>query len=124
MTKLKKKYLWSWAVAGVTIPLLLLLVGLFMPKPPEWNPFQEPKISPAQHRFAVVVALLWPTIFVAEFLGLAVTDAGGDSGAALPSLIIIGISILLNAMVYVGIGLVLWFFRELFASLFQRHSPN
>ena len=107
VTKLKQKYLWSWAIAGATIPLLLLLAGLFMPKPPEWNPFQEPKISPAQHRFAVVAVLLWPTELVAEVLALAVTDAGGDSGAALPSAIIMGVSVLLNAAIYVGIGLIL-----------------
>ena len=99
MTKLKKKYLWSWAIAGVIIPLLLLLVGLFMSKPQEWNPFQEPKISLAQHRFAVVAALLWPTELVAEVLALAVTDAGGNSGAALPSAIIIAVSLLLNAAI-------------------------
>jgi len=124
VTKLKKKYLWSWAIAGVMLPLLLLLVGLFMPKPPEWNPFQEPKISPAQHRFAVVATLLWPTELVAEVLALAVTDAGGDSGATLPPAIIIAVSLLLNAAIYVGIGLVLWTFGELFSRFFQRRSPN
>lgn len=106
------------------IPLLLLLVGLFMPKPPEWNPFQEPKISPAQHRFAVVATLLWPTELVAEVLALVVTDAGGDSGAALPSTIIIGVSLLLNAAIYVGIGLILWFLGEILSSFFQKRSPN
>jgi hypothetical protein len=124
VTKLKKKYLWSWAIAGVMLPLLLLLVGLFMPKPPEWNPFQEPKISPAQHRFAVVATLLWPTELVAEVLALMVTDAGGDSGAALPSAIIIAVSLLLNAAIYLGIGLILWFFGEVFSSFFQSRSPE
>jgi hypothetical protein len=114
MTKLKKRYLWSWAIAGVTFPLLILLVGLFMPKPPEWNPFQEAKISPAQPRIAVVAALLWPTDYVAEFLALAVTDSGVDSGAALPSL--------LNAAIYLGIGLILWSFAELFSIFFPRRS--
>jgi len=59
VTKLKKKYLWSWAIAGVMIPLLLLLVGLFMPKPTEWNPFQEPKSksSSTQVRSCRCVAL-------------------------------------------------------------------
>jgi hypothetical protein len=105
-------------------PLVLMLVGLFMPKPPEWNPFQEPKISPAQHRLAVVAALLWPTELVAEVLALAVTDAGGDSSAVLPSAIIIAVSLLLNATIYVGIGLILWTFGEVFSRFFQRRSPN
>jgi len=124
VNRTKKKYLWSWAIAGVVIPLLLLLLGLFTPKPPEWDPFQEPKISPAQHRFAVVATLLWPTAVVAEVLALVVTDAGGDSGAALPSAVIIGISLLLNAAIYVGIGLIPWTFGEVFSRFFQRRSPN
>jgi hypothetical protein len=120
---LKQKYLWSWAIAGVTIPLLLLLVGQFMPKAPEWDSFQEPKISPAQHRFAVVTTLLWPTELAAEVLALVVTDAGGDSSAALSSAIIIGVSLLLNAAIYAGIGFILWTFGEAFSRL-RRRSPN
>jgi len=106
------------------IPLLLLLVGLFMPKPPEWNPFQEPKVTPAQHRLAVVAALLWPTELVAEVLALVVTDAGGNSGAPIPSATIIAISLALNAAIYVGIGLILWTFGEVFSRFVQRRSPN
>ena len=125
MTKLKKKYLWSWAIAGVVGPLLFLLVGLFTPKPPEWNPFQEPpKISQTQQVFAVIAVLLWPAGFVAEFLALAVTDAGGDSGAALPSTIIFLVSLLLNAAIYLGTGLTLWLLGEVFSSFFQSRSPD
>jgi hypothetical protein len=124
VTKLKK-YLWSWAIAGVVGPLLFLLVGLFIPKPPEWNPFQEPpKISRPQQVFAGAAILLWPAGFVAEFLALAVTDAGGDSGEAIPSTIIFLVSLLLNAAIYVGIGLILWFFREVFSSFFQKRPPD
>jgi len=68
--------------------------------------------------------LLWPTELVAEVLALAVTDAGGDSGAALPSAIIIAVSLLLNAAIYVGIGLILWTLGEVFSRLFQKRSPN
>jgi hypothetical protein len=124
VSKLKKKYLWSWAIAGVLAPLPLLLVGQFMPKPPEWNPFQEQQISRAQHRFALVATLFWPTELVAEVLALAVTDAGGDSAKMLPSATIIAVSVLLNGVVYVGIGLILWFFGEVFSTLFHRRSPN
>jgi hypothetical protein len=124
LTKTKKKYLWSWAIAGVMIPLLLLLVGLFMPKPTEWDPFQEPKLSQAQQRFADVAALLWPAEYVALILALAVTDSGGDPSAAVPATIIVTVSLLLNAAIYVGIGLILWFFGEVFSSFFQRRSPD
>jgi len=106
------------------IPLLLLLFGLFMPRPPEWNPIREPKVTPAQHRLAVVATLLWPTELVAEVLALAVTDAGGNSGAPIPSAIIIAISLALNAAIYAGIGLILWTFGEVFSRFFQRRSPN
>jgi hypothetical protein len=68
--------------------------------------------------------LLWPTELVAEVLALVVTDAGGDSGAALPSAIIIAASLLLNAAIYVGVGLILWTFGELFSSFFQRRSTG
>lgn len=87
-----------------------------MPKPSAWNPFQEPRISPVQHRLAVVATLLWPTELVAEVLALAVTDAGGDPGAVLPSAIIITVSLLLNAAIYVVIGLALWFLAEIFSN--------
>jgi hypothetical protein len=56
---------------------------------------------------AVVATLLWPTELVAEVLALVVTDAGGNSGAPIPSAIIIAISLALNAAIYVGIGLIL-----------------
>jgi hypothetical protein len=125
MTKLGKKYLWSWAMAGVVGPLLFLLAGLFMPKPPERNPFQEPpKMSRAEQVLAGAAILLWPAGFVAEILALAVTDAGGDSGEAIPSTIIFLVSLLLNAAIYVGIGLILWFLRGVFSSFFQRRSPD
>ena len=110
--------------SGCHAPAPTLACWAIHAEAPEWNPFQEPKISPAQHRFAVVATLLWPTELVAEVLALMVTDAGGDSGAALPSAIIIGISLLLNAAIYVGIGLILWPFREVFSRFFQRRSPN
>jgi len=50
-----------------------------------------------------------------------VTDSGGDSSVVI-SAIPIAISILLNAAIYVGIGLILWTFG--FSRLFQRRSPN
>jgi len=124
VTKPKKKYLWSWAVAGVAVPLLLLLIGLFIPKPPDWNPFQEPKISPAQQRIADAAVLLWPTELVVEVLGLVVTDSGVDASALLPTTIIITVSLLLNSAIYAGIGLIFWFLGENISSLFQRSSPK
>ena len=47
----------------------------------------------------------------------------GNSGAPLASAIIIAVSLLLlNAAIYLGIGLILWFFGELFFNFFQRRS--
>ena len=92
------------------IPLLLMFASRLMDGLPD--------------RFAVVVELLWPSDFVAQVLALAVTDAGGDANATLPWATIIGISILLNAAIYLGIGLIFWSFWEVFSCLSQRRSPN
>ena len=106
------------------IPLLVLGIGLFMPKVPELNPFQESKISPAQQRFAYVAAVVWPAEYAAGFLALAITDSGSDPSAVFPATIIIMVSLLLNAAIYVGIGLILWFLGEVFSSVFQGRSPK
>jgi small-conductance mechanosensitive channel len=116
VTKVKRKYLWSWAIAGVTIALLLLLAHFIWPT--EKNFFQEP--SPAQRRFTVVTVVLWPAAIVGALLGMMATDSGADS--SIVSTVIIAISILLNAAVYWGIGLILW--NGGFSRLFQRRSPN
>jgi hypothetical protein len=68
--------------------------------------------------------LLWPAEFVAEVMALAVTDAGGDSSAVFPSTIMILVSLLLNAAIYLGIGLVFWFSGEVFSSFFRRRSAK
>jgi hypothetical protein len=95
-----------------------------MPRP-EWNPFQEPpKTSRTQQSIAVIATLLWPAEFVAEAMALAVTDAGGDSSAVFPSTIMIIVSLLLNAAIYVGTGLVLWFSWEVFSGFYRRRSPR
>ena len=98
--------MWSWAIAGATVPLLLLLAGLFIPKAPEWA--------------GVVAVVFWPTEIVGAFLGLMATDSGADSSVV--SAIIIAISILLNAAVYSGIGLILWTLG--FSRFFQQHAPS
>jgi hypothetical protein len=54
------------------------------PTNPEWNPFQEAKISPAEHWFAIGATLLWPTELVAEVLALMVTDAGAIRAQRFP----------------------------------------
>jgi hypothetical protein len=120
--KLKKKYLWSWAIAGVMIPLLLLFVGLFMPKPPDWNPFQEPKITPSSTMVRRCRYVALACRICGAFLALEVTDSGGNSSAALPATLIVVVSLLLNAMIYVGIGVILWFLGEVFSSFYQRRS--
>jgi hypothetical protein len=102
------KYLWAWAAAGVIVPILGAVIGYFMPPPPEWNPFEEPKVSPSEHRLAVAATMLFPAMYVGMILSLAVTDAGGDSGALVAGGIIFAISALLNAVYYMLVGLFLW----------------
>ena len=98
------------------VPILLAIVSYFTPEPPEWNPFEETKVSPTQQKIAFVVTCLYPAMYADMFLSLAVTDGGGDSGAPLAGTIIFAISALLNAGLYVLVGLVVWYIVSLRAS--------
>jgi arginine exporter protein ArgO len=106
VTTSSKKYLWRWAIAGLVVPILVAIVSYFTPEPPERNLFEETKVSPQQKVIATVVTCLYPTVYVDGFLSLAVTDGGGDSGAPMVATIIFAISALLNAGLYVLVGLV------------------
>lgn len=84
----------GWGVLGLFFPVVMLLFA---------------RCAPIGERAPrVVVSLLSPMVLVVLWLSLAVTDAGGDSGALLPGLIIFTIAILLNVGLYVGIGAVSW----------------
>lgn len=103
-----KKYLWASAAAGVIVPILLAIIGHLMPRPPEWNPFVERKVTSSQHRLAVATTVLFPALYIDMFLSLAVTDAGGDSGGIIAGGIILLISSLFNAAYYLLVGFILW----------------
>jgi hypothetical protein len=120
-----KKYVLSWAVAGVAAPLLLAAISHFvLPPPPPWNPWVERKISPLEHKFAVATACVYPAIFVEEVLALLVTDSGGDSGAGFAGAVLFTISMLLNAAYFVVIGLLLRFLAAPLFTLFKNRAPG
>jgi len=103
MQKTKKRYLLGWGLIGLLFPVVMLLVARYVPV--------------GERAPRVVVSLLSPMVLVILWLALAVTDAGGDSGATLPGLIILTIATLLNVGLYVGIGAVSW---PLVQGLFRR----
>lgn len=107
MTKVEKRWLWIWAIAGLAVPFVLGAIGHYIPNPPDLGSFNEPQLTSLQRRFDIVSTCLFPTQYLAGILALAVTDAGGDSGAGLAGVIISLIALLLNAAVYAGVGLFL-----------------
>jgi len=94
MQKAKKRYLVGWGLIGLRFPVAMLLVAQCAP------------LGERVHR--VIVSLLSPMVLVVLWLSLAVTDAGGNSGASLAGVIIFTIAILLNVGLYVGTGAVSW----------------
>jgi hypothetical protein len=108
MTKWAKRWLWSWAVAGLAAPFALLAVGHFVAPVPETGIFDPPPVlTVAQQRFEKVSAFLFPGRFVIGFLALAVTDAGGESGTPLTGTMILLVGLLMNGALYEVLGLVL-----------------
>lgn len=84
MSKRAKRWLWSWAIAGLAAPFALLAVGHLFPPVPETGIFDPaPVLTPAQQRYGKADAFLFPGQFVIGMLALEVTDAGGDSGTLL-----------------------------------------
>jgi hypothetical protein len=94
MKNTKKNYLVAWGMVGVAFPILMLLLAKFAP------------LGEQAPRF--VGLLLSPMIFVVYGLSLMVTDGGGDSGTLFWGTVIFTIAILLNAALYVGVGLASW----------------
>jgi|SRR5579863_1051545 len=120
-----KKYLWSWAIAGAAVPLLLGAISHFlMPPPPEWNPWEKPKMSTAERRFQAAVTFLYPAIFVEEVLALVVTDSGGNSGAGFTGAVLLAVSLLLNAGYYVVFGLLTWYIASSLRTMFKKRAPS
>jgi hypothetical protein len=120
-----KKYLLSWAVAGVAAPLLLAAIGHFvLPPPPPWNPWAERKLSSVERKFAVASEFLYPALFVEEVLALVVADSGADSGAGFAGAILFTISLLLNAAYFVAIGLLLRFLAAPLFTFFKKRAPS
>ena len=103
MQKTKKRYLVGWGLIGLLFPVVMLVIARYAPV--------------GERAPRVVVSLLSPVVLVVLWLSLVVTDAGGDSGASVPGLIIFTIAILLNVGLYVGIGAVSW---PLVERLFRR----
>jgi hypothetical protein len=110
MQKMKKRYLAGWGLIGLFFPVVMLLIGSYAP-----IGAQAPR---------VVVSLLSPMVLVVLWLSLVVTDAGGDSGALLPGLIISTIAILLNVGLYVGVGVVSWPLVERLFRRFRKTSQT
>ena len=107
-------------MAGLVVPILLAIVSYFTPEPPERNLVEEIHVSPSQRVIAAVVTCLYPALYVEGFLSLAVTDAGGDSGAPVTGTILFAISALLNAGFYALVGLVVRYIISLPASFSSR----
>ena len=116
-----KKFLYSWAIVGAAIPLLLATIAMFIPQPKseDWNPWEKSKPSSTRNTLAVIGTSLYPAVFVVGVLSLAVTDGGGDSGAPVAGTIIFAISVLLNAALYTVVGWLVWTIARLF-----RREPN
>ncbi len=106
MTKFRKRWLWSWAIAGLIVPFVVALVGHFVPPPPETGIFDPPPVlTVAQQRVDRASAIAFPGQFVIGALALAVTDGGGDSGTPVTGTVILLVGLLANAAIYVVIGL-------------------
>lgn len=91
----KKKYVSAWGLLGLLFPVTLVLIGRFGHGLGADIP-------------SFVTAPMVPLIFVAYALALAVTDAGGNSAALLPTLTISALVLLLNAAFYAGLGWLSW----------------
>jgi hypothetical protein len=125
MTKLSKRWVWTWAIAGLAAPFALWVVGHYVPKPPDTGIFDEPPpLTAVQRRFETTSTLLFPTQFVAGFLALAVTDGGGDAGAVIPGTIILLVSLLLNSAVYAGAGFLLLRVGDTLRLIFRGQPPT
>jgi amino acid transporter len=125
MSKWAKRWLWSWAIAGLAAPFALLAVGHFLPPVPETGIFDKPPVlTLAQQRVDKASALLFPGQFVSGMLALAVTDAGGDSGTPVTGTIILIAGLLVNGALYEVIGLVLLALAKIIREISRGRYPT
>jgi hypothetical protein len=125
VTKFRKRWLWSWAIAGLIAPFAVALVGHSVPPAPETGIFDPPPVlTVAQQRFEKASAIAFPGQFVIGALALAVTDGGGDSGAPVTGTIIIIVGFLINGALYAIIGLALLAVGAALRDIVRRQSPT
>jgi hypothetical protein len=121
MPKYAKKWLWSWAIAGIVAPLAMAAVGHFIPSPPETGIFDpRPVLTVAQQRFQKASAIVFPGQFAVEILILVAMDSGEDSGWI--GAVIVVLALAVNVAVYAGIGLILVTLIEACRSMTGRRS--
>ena len=111
MNSAKTKYISSWGLIGFIYPVIVVLIlkygDRFGAKLPGF-----------------IRATIMPLVLVAEALGLAVTDGGGDSGALLPTIAIIIVVLLLNTAFCAGVGWLSWPTIKKLREFHEKSAPN
>jgi multidrug efflux pump subunit AcrA (membrane-fusion protein) len=121
MPKYAKRWLWSWAIAGVVAPFALLAVAYFVPRPPETGIFDPPPVlTVAQQRLQTASAVVFPGQFVAGLLSLVAMDSGEDSQFV--GVIILIVAVAINVAIYAGVGFLLLTLIEACRSTTGRRS--
>jgi hypothetical protein len=69
-----KRYVLCWTDVGAAIPILVAITSLFMPKPPDINPFDERRPTPRERKIAFVATVLYPAFVVDEVLSMVETQ--------------------------------------------------
>jgi len=106
MTKFRKRWLWSWAIAGLVAPFAIAALGHFVPPPPETGIFNPPPVlTVAQQRLQKASAVVFPGQFVVGFLSLYAMDSGEDSQFV--GVIILVVAFAINVAIYAGVGFLL-----------------
>ncbi len=121
MPKWAKRWLWSWAIAGIVAPIAMAAVGHFVPRPPETGIFDPPPVlTVAQQRFAKASEIVFPGQFVVGILSLFAMDSGEDSQFV--GVIILIVAFAINVAIYTVVGLILLVLIEACRSVTGRQS--
>jgi hypothetical protein len=121
MPKYAKRWLWSWAIAGIVAPFAMAAIGHFIPPPPETSIVDPPPVRTlARQRFEKASAIAFPGQFAVEILSLVAMDSGEDSGWI--GVIIVVLALVANVAFYAGIGLILVTLIEACRSMTGRRS--